>query len=681
MRDASRCAERITEIIAAGMEAYIPSSSKTVSSHNPWFGRPCSEVIAARDRAYHAWNLSKSPDTHFAYISARNHCKAVLCKAKHSFILRKCANLSNSPKEKSFWSLAKNISNNFCKSTFPPLFRSDDTIAVAPTEKATLFGSLFSSNSALDDSNSPPPLEAPLSLPMTLPVISSRSVQKALLSLETSKAYGPDGIPPRVLKECAHQLAPVIARLFRLCLTTCTFPSSWKHALVQPIPKKGNRSDPSNYRPIALTSSISKVFESLLNSHFLKHLESHSLLSDHQYGFRKARSTGDILSYLTHVWSSSLRDFGESFIVALDISKAFDRVWHKSLISKLPSFGFSPSLCKLIFSFLSDRSISVTVDGSTSPCFPIQSGVPQGSVLSPTLFLLSINDLLLSTSNPIHSYADDSTLHSSTSFNHQPTTLARSFSHANSSASLCLDLGSISEWGRQNLVKFNSSKTQFLPISLSKSFFDFNIIFENSIIHPLDSINILGINITSNLSWKPHISAIAKSASKKLGILFRSRRYFSSNQLLKLYRGLIRPCMEYCSHIWGGSPSTLLLDRVESKAIRLINCASLTSNLEPLSLRHDVAALSLFYRYYFGHCSRELAACVPPDMVRLRSTRQATLSHNFCVYIGNSRIDRFDVCFFPSTAHLWNSLPSYVFPDSYNISFFKRQVNRYLRVG
>ena len=145
------------------------------------------------------------------------------------------------------------------------------------------------------------------------------------------------------------------------------------------------------------------------------HQRSNNLLSDHQYGFRKARSTGDLLSYLTHTWSSSLRDFGESFVVALDISKAFDRVWHKALLAKLPAYGFTPSFCKLISSFLSNRFISVVVDGATSASFPVSSGVPQGSVLSPTLFLLFINDLLHATASDVHSFADDSNLHKSSS--------------------------------------------------------------------------------------------------------------------------------------------------------------------------------------------------------------------------------------------------------------------------
>ena len=180
---------------------------------------------------------------------------------------------------------------------------------------------------------------------MSLAITSTRKMCRVLSSLKANKASGPDGIPPRFLKEFAVELAPVLCRLFRLILKTSVYPKSWKHALVQPIPKKGDHSNPSNYRPIALTSAIAKVFESILNSHFLKHLESHSLLSDHQYGFRTARSTGDLLSYLTHIWSSSLRDFRESFVVALDISRAFDRVWRKVLLSKLPDYGFTTFLC------------------------------------------------------------------------------------------------------------------------------------------------------------------------------------------------------------------------------------------------------------------------------------------------------------------------------------------------
>ncbi len=159
------------------------------------------------------------------------------------------------------------------------------------------------------------------------------------------------------------------------------------------MPKKGDSSNPSNYRIRALLSCSTKAFESILNRKIQKHLSTSDFLSDRQYGFRKGRSIGDLLSLLTDFWSSSHSRFGETFSVALDISKAFDRVWHKSLLSKQPSFGFYPSLCSFISSFLSGRYISAVVDGNFSSPKPINSGVPQGSVRSPTLFLLFINNL------------------------------------------------------------------------------------------------------------------------------------------------------------------------------------------------------------------------------------------------------------------------------------------------
>ena len=196
--------------------------------------------------------------------------------------------------------------------------------------------------------------------------------------------------------------------------------------------------------------------------------------------------------------------------------------------------------------------------------------------------------------------------------------------------------------------------------------------FYNHTLHSHHIVYILGIQVASILSWRDHITNIAKSASKKLGVLFRFREYFSASQLLKIYVGLIRPCLEYCSHIWGASPYTYLLDRVESKAIRLIGDASVTSSLDSLSLRRKVASLSLFYKYYFGHCSVELAGCVPPPLARPLGTRQATSAHRCSVEICNPRIDRFSDCFFHSTSVLWNSLPDSVFLNSYNLSTIKR---------
>ena len=679
-REPTVCASRITEIILSGMEAYIPFSYPLTNAKKPWFNHACSNAIRDKERAFNRYRRQPTPDSHHAYICARNRAKSILRSAKNTFIRNKCSELSNSNSSRSFWHLAKNLSNNFTSSSFPPLFRSDGTIAVSSTDKAELFVETFSSNSTLDDSGAVPPSPPPSNTVMPSIKILSKDVFSTLSGLNVNKAYGPDGVPPVVLKNCASVLTPCLGKLFRLCLSSCTFPTCWKFALIQPVPKKGDRSQPSNYRPIALISSIAKVFEHILNSKISKHLSCHNLLSDRQYGFQQGRSTGDLLTILSNSWSSSLRDYGESYAIALDISKAFDRVWHKSLVSKLPSYGFYPSICTFISNFLSGRSIAAVVDGHCSSSKPINSGVPQGSVLSPTLFLLFINDLLNCTSNPIHSYADDSTLHLSIRFPQRPTQQMLQQAREVAMAHLNSDLAHISNWGKSNLVKFNSSKTQFMHITMRRNTpAAYPLQFDSTQLTPSSSLNILGVSFSPDLSWKDHIISLAKSASKKLGVLSRLQTFFNPAQLLTLYRGFIRPCMEYNSHVWGGSTHTALLNRVESKAFRLINSRPLTDSLQPLSLRRNVASLSLFYRYYHGHCSSELSESIPPPLRRVRNTRLAANSHPFSVQLSNARVNRYSQSFMHATGQLWNCLPLSVFPPAFDLQSFKCRVSRYLK--
>jgi len=197
------------------------------------------------------------------------------------------------------------------------------------------------------------------------------------------------------------------------------------------------------------------------------------------------------------------------------------------LLEKICSYGFT-----LFSSFLTDRSIYVVVDDVTFTSLPIYSGIPQGSVLSPTSLLLFINDFRHSISYHVHSFADDSTLDNCFPFSSQPSSIARSESRIALSSAVDADLCSISSWGSsRNLVKFNVSKIKFLPISFYTTPSNYDTVLENNILPPLNSVNILGINITSNFSWRQHISEVANSASKTLGVLFRCGKYISSEQL------------------------------------------------------------------------------------------------------------------------------------------------------
>ena len=366
----------------------------------------------------------------------------------------------------SFWSIAKVVLQNFCHSSFPPLKNNSGSSSCTPSSKAHLFASTFASNFNLDDQDFQPPLYPTFTITMYLITFSTRKVRKVLLQLNTSKSNGPDGIPAIVLKSCAPELAPVLNKLFQLSYNLGIFPSSWKLAHIFPIPKKGDKSDPSNYRPIAITSLISKTMDTIITKQLLAYLETNSLLSDHQYGFRQARSTGDLFTYAVHAWSPALESYGDSRVISLDISKAFDGIWHKGLLAKLPIFGLHHSLIKWISSFLSDRSIAIRVDGYLSNPHSINSGVPQGSVISPVLFILFINDLLFSASSSNFSFADDIYLCSSFSSNPQHLAYSNISPYRNTSASLLTnDLTNVEKWGSDNLVKFIEEKTKQVVIT------------------------------------------------------------------------------------------------------------------------------------------------------------------------------------------------------------------------
>ena len=452
--------------------------------------------------------------------------------------------------------------------------------------------------------------------------------------------------------------------------------------MVQPVLKRGcDKTDPSNYRPISIVSAVAKVFEKCINQHIVKYLEVNKLISDRQYGFRESRSTTDLLTCVTDKWNLAVEQFGEAFAIALDISKAFDKVWHENLICKIVAYGIDSITVKWIKSFLKDRKISVVLNGSSSPSFSPNAGVPQGSVLSPTLFLLYINDLLDKTVNPIHCFADDATLHSSISFEEEPTVTALNNKRFESVTLLNLDLKTIFEWGAQNLVKFNENKTQVCTFSRKKNRNEHPFIVNNHVLESCDSIRLLGVQLSSKLKWNEHIIALVKSASQKLGFLNRCRRFFNAHQVLQIYKTFIRPCIEYCCQVWGGAAGTTLqlLDRVQRRAIRIIRSPKLTKDLDSLQHRRDVAELCVFYRCMHGRCSTELSERWPSLIIPTRATRGSTYAHRFTVKLPKPRTEEIKRNFIYRTSKKWNSLKNFKFPEHYNMKEFKAAVNLYLK--
>ena len=435
----------------------------------------------------------------------------------------------------------------------------------------------------------------------------------------------------------------------------------------------GERSTAKNYRPVSLLSMVSKVFEKLVNNRIVDHLEKCGLFSDFQNGFRSCRSTADLLTVVSDRIARAFNRSEATRAVALDISKAFDRVWHAGLLHKLKSYGISGQIFGLISSFLSNRQLRVVLDGKSSQEYPVNAGVSQGSILSPTLFLLYINDLPDDVICDFAIYADDTTLYSKCD---QAFDLWQQLELASELES---DLRDTVDWGKKWLVDFNAGKTQLVSFDRSNKNGSIDVKMGGSILEEKSSFKKLGLTFSTKLDWGSYVISIAKTASKKIGALIRSMKFLSPEVALYLYKSTIRSCMECCCHVWAGTPSCYLdlLDKLQKRICRIVG-PSLAASLEPLAHRRNVASLSLFYRYYFGRCSSELAQLVPLPFSRGGSTRYSDGLHNFSVTIPRCCKDVYLNSFFPRTAKHWNSLPIECFPLTYDLSGFKSRINRRL---
>ena len=319
-------------------------------------------------------------------------------------------------------------------------------------------------------------------------------VKRVITNLYLSKASGHDCIPVVVLKNCEPELSYILAELFNKCFKESCFPDCWKISSMVPVFKNvGERSTAKHYRPVSFISVVSKVFEKLVNNRIVDHLEKCGLFSDFQYGFRSSRSTADLLTVVSDRIARAFNRSVATRAVALDISKVSDRVWHAGLLQKLKSYGISGRTFGFLSSFLSNRRLRVVLDGKSSQEYPVNAGAPQGSILSPTLFLLYINDVPDDVICDIVIYADDTTLYSKCD---QASDLWQQFELASEIES---DLRDTVDWGRRWLVNFNAGKTQLVSFDRSNNTGAIDVKIDGSVFEGKSSFKTLGLTFSSKL--------------------------------------------------------------------------------------------------------------------------------------------------------------------------------------
>ena len=640
------------------LKQFIPTRTITVKPHSkPWITKSLRLLIKKKNNLWRRYKRTERPEHLDTYRRVRNQTVRETTKARNHYFNSLIPTLENPNGDpKKWWCLTKSLLNNKTQTAIPPLFEGNSVVADS-SHKAAIFNRFFAQNSKL------PPHAAKHSLPqfeyltdhrLNSVSVSPDEVQKVLKCLNVSKATGPDNIGNFILKICADAISEPLAQLFNHSLAMNKFPSKWKFSHVVPVHKKNNRNDKGNYRPISLLCNISKVMERLVHDKLYSYLTSNSLLTPLNSGFRKHDSAVNQLIALNDSIRKSVDQKHDVRAVFLDLSKAFDRVWHRGLLFKLKQLGISGPLLSWIESYLSNRHQRVVIDGQCSEWIKTECGVPQGSILGPLLFLVFVNDIVTGIQTNIRLFADDTSLFHAIMDSHTTQNL------------LNQDLQKISDWATQWLMVFNVLKNEVMTLSLRSNRPPQPPLFFNGT--PLKEVTEhthLGLTLSSNMSWKPHVDRICRRAGQRNNILRKLKFRLPRKTLENLYKSLVRPILEYGNVVFDDG-SIVLSQRLESiqlDAARTCTGALFSTNgnsilgelgWSPLADRRKNHKLLMFYKMVNNLVPQYLRDLLPPRVADI-SNYPLRNAQNRSLPL--ARTSKYKSSFLPSTTVLWNYLP------------------------
>lgn len=544
----------LNNAVSNAIGTFIPDKAIIPSKYPHWFSYKLRKFLSLKEK-FHKKVKKYPSNTYFreSFKKFRKLSKKQLTFDDRQFKCKVESDLHHNPKF--FWQFIKSQYKNPHEIS---IVQNGQVITEdrVPYVFAEHFGSVYNATHIVPQAQQSSNVDVPLLVP---PVISVADVIKATKGLKSSFVTGHDNFPAFILKGCIVVLAPVLCRLFNACLLEGKFPALWKISIVVPVPKNSSVSNVQNYRPISLLPNFSKVFEKIIVNHISFHVS--TLLSSHQHGFLKGRSTtSNLVSFLQYAAPSVLNQ-KQLDTVYFDLSRAFDVVSHDLLLHKLCNFGLTPSYVKIFRSYLENRTFRVKSGNFFSSDHAIPSGVPQGSNLGPLLFVLFIDDIKHVISSRYELFADD-------------LKISRVIYDADDAQNLQKDIDSIIKWCSENGMKCNSDKTVVLSFTRKKKTYFHNYKISDTVIVRKYEHRDLGIFFDSKLYFHCQLQKVLATGKKSSGLVYWvSKNFKNRSTVMVLFSALVRSRLEYCSEVWNGLgiTDTARLEQIQKNFLRRVS--------------------------------------------------------------------------------------------------------------
>jgi hypothetical protein len=633
----------------------------------PWWWNK--QVVRARKNKIALWKRYKITSDHDDFLQYRRALNRATKEVRNAKLQMERRIMNKAKKDpKAFHGYVRR--NTKVKDMVGPLTNEDGTVITEDSVTAQVLNDYFSSVFTVESMENMPEAAQIFTgrddAKLDHVDFSITGIKKCINRLKPGKAPGEDGILSTVLKETANEIALPLSLLFTRSWIEGVVPNDWKKANVTPIFKSGKRDAAKNYRPVSLTSQICKLMETIIRDSIVEHLENHQLVKQSQHGFRRGHSClTNLLTFLERV--TQWIDEGKPVdVIYLDYSKAFDKVAHARLLMKIKAHGIGEKMARWIEQWLDNRVQRVVVKGSASEWSSVTSGVPQGSVLGPTLFILYVNDIEENITSSVLKFADD-------------TKIFYPVDRSEASFTLQDDLHNLSTWSSKWQMLFNVDKCGCMHLGYGNPHYDYFL--DDTVMRSVEEEKDLGVIMHSSLKFSQHCASAVKKANRVLGIIKKNFKSRDKEFILKMYKSLVRPHLDYCSQVWRPyhQRDIDLIENVQKRTLKLIHGykelnyeeqlrrARLTT-LECRRLRGDLLETFKILRGFENVDKDDFFTCAD-------NTRRG---HNFKLYKERSRLDCRKYFFSQRIVNTWNRLPETAV-NAQSVNVFKSQVDKFLR--